>query len=58
MLSESTIVRLVLSGNPLRKGEFMEMDGAPVFMDKRAKLKSKELHAGLFSDLSVCGLDS
>mmetsp|Transcript_42014 Transcript_42014/g.72373 ORF Transcript_42014/g.72373 Transcript_42014/m.72373 type:complete len:279 (+) Transcript_42014:49-885(+) len=56
VFSETDIKRLHLDGNPLTQGELLGMEGFDVFLERRKKLKQKELHGGL-TNFSLCGLD-
>ena len=58
ILAQSNVNVLNLHGNPLTKQELFEMKGVDAFLERRTKLKNKEIHGGLHSDTSVCGLDS
>jgi Leucine-rich repeat (LRR) protein len=53
----SAVQVLNLEGNPMTKEDLQGMDGFDAFLSRRTKLKNKEIHGGLNSDLSLCGLD-
>ena len=57
VLEQSSIQVLNLHGNPMTKEEFTQMPGADAFLQRRTQLKNKEIHGGLATDASVCGLD-
>lgn len=53
----STVQVLNLDGNSMSKEHLQRMKGFDAFLTRRTKLKNKEIHGGLNSDLSLCGLD-
>ncbi|RLN98139.1 hypothetical protein BBJ28_00002464, partial [Nothophytophthora sp. Chile5] len=53
----STVQVLNLEGNPMTKEDLQTMEGFDAFLTRRTQLKNKEIHGGLNSDLSLCGLD-
>ncbi|CEG45317.1 FOG: Leucine rich repeat [Plasmopara halstedii] len=53
----STVQVLNLEGNPMTKEDLQGMDGFQAFLKRRTQLKNKEIHGGLNSDLSICGLE-
>ena len=58
LLREGVAVQVMhLEGNPMTKEDLQEMDGFDEFLVRRTKLKNKEIHGGLNSDLSLCGLE-
>ncbi|KAL4093718.1 hypothetical protein PRIC1_011150 [Phytophthora ramorum] len=58
LLGEGSAVQVMnLEGNPLTKEDLQGMDGFDAFLARRTKLKNKEIHGGLNSDLSLCGLE-
>lgn len=57
VLRDSIVQVMNLEGNPLSKADLEAMDGFDAFLHRRTQLKHKEIHGGLQSDLSVCGLD-
>ncbi|KAI9916423.1 hypothetical protein PsorP6_017123 [Peronosclerospora sorghi] len=58
LLGETSVVQILnLEGNPLTKEELQQMEGFDAFFARRTKLKNKELHGGLHSDMSLCGLE-
>ncbi|GMF32988.1 unnamed protein product [Phytophthora lilii] len=58
LLGEGSAVQVMnLEGNPMTKEDFQGMDGFDAFLTRRTKLKNKEIHGGLNSDLSLCGLE-
>ena len=58
VLETSSICILNLHGNKLlHKLDLMDMTGIDSFMERRKKLKDKEIQGGLHTDSSICGLD-
>ncbi|KAJ8550430.1 hypothetical protein ON010_g10641 [Phytophthora cinnamomi] len=58
LLGEGSAVQVMnLEGNPMTKEDLQGMDGFDAFLTRRTKLKNKEIHGGLNSDLSLCGLE-
>lgn len=58
LLGEGSAVQVMnLEGNPMTKEDLQQMDGFDAFLTRRTKLKNKEIHGGLNSDLSLCGLE-
>lgn len=58
VLREGSSVQVMhLEGNPMTKEDLQGMDGFDEFLVRRTKLKNKEIHGGLTSDLSLCGLE-
>ncbi|OQR84424.1 hypothetical protein ACHHYP_13392 [Achlya hypogyna] len=59
VLLESSAVHIMqLEGNPMTKFDLEAMEGANAFIDRRKQLKDKELHGGLNTDVTLCGLDA
>ncbi|OWY93173.1 putative LRR protein [Phytophthora megakarya] len=56
LLQDSAVQVMNLDGNPMTKEDLQAMDGFDAFLTRRTKLKNKEIHGGLNSDLSLCGL--
>ncbi|RHY04055.1 hypothetical protein DYB36_007394 [Aphanomyces astaci] len=56
-LVNSTVNVMQLEGNPLTKHDFEAMEGVSAFLERRKNLKDKEIHGGLSTDVSLCGLD-
>ncbi|KAG7386966.1 hypothetical protein PHYPSEUDO_014950 [Phytophthora pseudosyringae] len=57
LLEDSAVQVMNLEGNPLTKEDLQRMDGFDAFLTRRTELKNKEIHGGLNSDLSLCGLE-
>lgn len=57
VLRESGVHVMNLERNPMTKEDLQAMEGFDAFLVRRTKLKHKEVHGGLQSDFSICGLD-
>jgi Leucine-rich repeat (LRR) protein len=57
ILESSSVQILNLDGNPMTKFDLEAMQGVEVFLQRRQLLKDKEIHGGLSTDTSLCGLD-
>lgn len=54
---ESTLlIDLNLHGNNLSSTHLNEFEGFNVFLERRKKVKSKNLYGGALTDMSLCGL--
>lgn len=51
------LIDLNLKGNRMTNGQLNEFSGFDVFLERRQKLKSKNIHGGALTDLNVCGLE-
>ncbi|KAL7469801.1 hypothetical protein ACHAXS_010064 [Conticribra weissflogii] len=57
VFEDTMLIDLNLHGNGLSSGELNEFEGFSVFMERRKKVKNKNLHGGALTDMGVCGLD-
>ncbi|KAJ0408552.1 hypothetical protein ATCC90586_009573 [Pythium insidiosum] len=57
LLASSKVQILNLDGNPMTKIDLEAMEGVDAFLERRTQLKNKEIHGGLNTDTSLCGLD-
>jgi len=57
LFEDTQIIDLNLKGNKINNTQLNDFDGFQVFLDRRQKLKSKNIYGGALTDLSVCGLD-
>ncbi|DBA04348.1 TPA: hypothetical protein N0F65_002110 [Lagenidium giganteum] len=57
ILADSAVHIMNLEGNPMTKVEFEAMEGVEAFQHRRTLTKNKEIHGGLSTDTSVCGLE-
>lgn len=56
LFTNTAIVDLNLGGNPLTSTQINEFDGFSVFLERRKKVKDKNIHGGALLNTSVCGL--
>lgn len=57
ILDTSAVHIMNLEGNPMTKFDLEAMAGIESFLHRRTLLKNKEIHGGLSTDTSLCGLD-
>lgn len=57
LFTNTVLIDLNLTGNPMTNTQLNEFQGFPIFLERRQKLKSKNIYGGALTDLSVCGLD-
>lgn len=57
ILDTSAVHIMNLEGNPMTKFDLEAMAGIESFLHRRTLLKNKEIHGGLSTDVSLCGLD-
>lgn len=51
------LIDLNLKGNRMTNGQLNEFEGFGAFLERRQKLKSKNIHGGALTDLGMCGLE-
>mmetsp|Transcript_11144 Transcript_11144/g.20861 ORF Transcript_11144/g.20861 Transcript_11144/m.20861 type:complete len:222 (-) Transcript_11144:2013-2678(-) len=51
------LIDLNLKGNRMTNGQLNEFQGFEAFLERRQKLKSKNIHGGALTDLGMCGLE-
>ncbi|KAL9189766.1 hypothetical protein ACHAXT_009441 [Thalassiosira profunda] len=56
LFTDTLLIDLNLHGNPMTSTQLNEFEGFPVFLERRKKVKTKNLHGGALVDMSVCGL--
>lgn len=56
LFSETQLIDLNLHGNPLTHTLVNAFEGYDKFLERREKVKSKDLYGGALTDLDVCGL--
>lgn len=54
---DTLIIDLNLHGNKLTSTQLNEFEGFDVFLERRKKVKTKNLYGGALVNMSVCGLD-
>lgn len=57
LFDQTELIDLNLKGNKLSNTQLNEFDGFETFLERRQKLKSKNIYGGALTDLSVCGLE-
>jgi len=56
LFTDTLLIDFNLHGNKLTSTQLNEFDGFGVFMERRKKVKTKNLYGGALVDMSVCGL--
>jgi len=56
LFSATPLIDLNLHGNPMTSTQLNEFDGYPKFLERREKVKTKDLYGGAMTSLDVCGL--
>ncbi|KAL7551500.1 hypothetical protein ACHAWF_014690 [Thalassiosira exigua] len=56
LFEDTLLIYLNLHGNKLTSTQLNEFGGFAVFLERRKKVKTKNLHGGALVDMSVCGL--
>jgi len=54
---DTPIIDLNLHGNRMTSTQLNEFDGYPEFLERRQKVKSKDIYGGALTNLDVCGLE-
>ena len=57
LFTETPIIDLNLAGNRMTNTQLNEFKGFEEFLERRQKLKSKNIYGGALTDLGVCGLE-
>ena len=57
LFSRTPLIDLNLHGNPLTSTELNQFEGFPDFLERREKVKTKDLYGGAMTSFDVCGLD-
>lgn len=57
LFTSTPIIDLNLKGNDMTNTQLNEFEGFDKFLERRQKLKSKNIYGGAMTDLKVCGLD-
>jgi Leucine rich repeat/Leucine Rich repeat len=58
LLTDTALIDLTLTGNTLTSTQLNQsFEGFDVFLERRAKVKTKDLYGGAMTNYSVCGLD-
>jgi Leucine-rich repeat (LRR) protein len=56
VFENTLLIDLNLHGNKLSSTQLNEFEGFEAFLERRKKVKSKNLYGGALVDMSVCGL--
>lgn len=57
LFTSTPLIDLNLMGNQMTNTQLNEFEGFDIFLERRQKLKSKNIYGGALTDLSVCGLE-
>lgn len=57
LFTQTPIIDLNLTGNKMNNTQLNEFAGFDTFLERRQKLKSKNIYGGALTDLGVCGLE-
>ena len=57
LFTKTPLIDLNLKGNRMTNGQLNEFKGVDLFLERRARLKSKNINGGALTDLDVCGLE-
>ena len=57
LFKDTSLIDLSLKGNRMTNGQLNEFDGFESFMERRRKIKNKNIHGGALLDTTVCGLE-
>jgi len=56
LFTNTLLIDLNLHNNPLSSTQFNEMNGTDSFLERRKKIKTKNIYGGALTNLDVCGL--
>ena len=57
LFSQTPLIDLNLHGNPMTSTQLNQMEGFSVFLERREKVKTKDLYGGAMTSYDVCGLE-
>lgn len=57
LFEDTLLIDLNLHGNPLSSTQLNEFEGYEKFLERRKKIKSKDIYGGALTNLDVCGLE-
>lgn len=57
LFADTPVIDLNLHGNPMTSTQLNEFDGFSKFLERRQKIKTKDLYGGALTNLEVCGLE-
>lgn len=56
LFTKTLLIDLNLHGNPMTSTQLNEFEGYNVFLDRRQKVKTKDIYGGAMTSFGVCGL--
>jgi hypothetical protein len=56
VFENTLLIDLNLHGNKLTSTQLNEFEGFDAFLERRKKVKNKNLYGGALTDMSICGL--
>jgi len=57
LFTDTVVVDLNLHGNKMTNTQLNEFEGFNAFLERRTKIKNKNVYGGALTDLNVCGLE-
>lgn len=57
LFTETPLIDLNLAGNVMTNTQLNEFEGFNAFLERRQKIKSKNIYGGALTDLNLCGLE-
>lgn len=57
LFTDTLVIDLNLHGNKMTNTQLNEFDGFHAFLERRTKIKNKNVYGGALTDLNVCGLE-
>lgn len=57
LFTDTPLIDLNLDGNKMTNTQLNEFDGFHAFLERRTKIKNKNVYGGALTDLNVCGLE-
>lgn len=57
LFADTPLIDLNLHGNKITSTQLNQFEGYSVFLDRRQKVKTKDLYGGAMTNLDVCGLE-
>mmetsp|Transcript_25179 Transcript_25179/g.35480 ORF Transcript_25179/g.35480 Transcript_25179/m.35480 type:complete len:301 (-) Transcript_25179:46-948(-) len=57
LFADTPVIDLNLHGNRMTSTQLNDFDGYPEFLERRQKVKSKDIYGGALTNLDVCGLE-
>ena len=57
LFTDTPVIDLNLHGNPMTSTQLNQFDGFDAFLERRQKIKTKDLYGGAMTNLELCGLE-